>query len=156
VSLAAADSAPVSQESDRSNKKSTIPSPKLNADEKSLRRAIINLDLASVKKIIDKAPTLANIPVNDSGQTALHLAAELGSSELLTYLLSKDSDPNIEDEAGLTPLHLVNSSQAFSLILKSKNMNLQKKTGNADTILHHFARRFPLLDEDILKYMRKV
>lgn len=42
---------------------------------------------------------------NEHGETALHLAAQLGASRLLDRLLEAGADPNARDQHGRTPLH---------------------------------------------------
>lgn len=70
-----------------------------DAPIKLLRKATINNDLAQVKKLLEQQPSLVNTPLNDSEQTALHLASEMGSLELIEYLLLKcGADPNRPDE----------------------------------------------------------
>lgn len=76
---------------------SSLVSP--DSSIKLLRRAIINNDPVAVRKIMDAQPGLSNAVLNDADQTALHLASELGSIELIEYLLTKcGSDPNKVDE----------------------------------------------------------
>lgn len=43
--------------------------------------------------------------VNDQGETAAHLAAQLGAAILLDRLLDAGADPNARDQHGRTPLH---------------------------------------------------
>jgi ankyrin repeat protein len=70
-----------------------------DASLKQLRKAIISNDFLLVRKLVDAQPALVNSALNDADQTPLHLSSELGSLELVEYLLSKCSaDPNRLDE----------------------------------------------------------
>lgn len=68
-------------------------------------------------------------------QTPLHVAAEEGEEELITFLLNKKADSNITDLEGNTPLDLAAKEQyesAFNLLLahsySSKKDDAVKKT----------------------------
>ena len=43
---------------------------------------------------------------NDQGQTALHISAKHGRGDYVQQLLRVNADPNIQDNGGLTPLHV--------------------------------------------------
>lgn len=56
---------------------------------------------------------------NTSGQTPIHLAAAIDASDLQTLKmlqLLKDSDPNIQDVDGRTPLHLAVNARKTSAV----------------------------------------
>ena len=54
-----------------------------------------------LKILIDKAPTLINMPMPDTGWTPLMLAAKLGHLSLTKILLENDADPNAVNALGL-------------------------------------------------------
>lgn len=47
---------------------------------------------------------------NEVGQTAIHLAASLGSSAILKLLLQSDGNVNVKDDDDLTPLHVLHQN----------------------------------------------
>lgn len=70
---------------------------------KNKNRAVINL-------LIQKGATLDNVqdvnqPINDKGDTLLHIASELGLNYLVVDLLSRQADVNRKNADGATPLH---------------------------------------------------
>ncbi len=65
--------------------------------------AIINLLLrkgATLDGVVD-----INAPINDEGDTPLHIACELGLNQLVLELLGKNADVNVKNGQGETPLH---------------------------------------------------
>ena len=44
---------------------------------------------------------------NETGQTAIHLAASLGRVEILQLLIQGGGNVNVKDHADLTPLHVI-------------------------------------------------
>jgi ankyrin repeat protein len=63
-------------------------------------------DLAKVKKLIEKDPSLIRIK-DETGRTTLHWAARGVHVEVLSYLVSQGADVNSTDINGVTSLHSV-------------------------------------------------
>lgn len=67
---------------------------------------------------------------NTAGQTALHLACELVSKDLVNTLLAKGANPNVKDNNGDTPLHIACRKKAIDVaktLLANKNTNINIK-----------------------------
>lgn len=62
-------------------------------------------DLEAVKQFVERDPETLRQQTKLS-DTALHWASSCGHTDIVKYLLSKGSDPNIKNIAGATPLHL--------------------------------------------------
>lgn len=62
-------------------------------------------DLEAVKQFVERDPATLQQKTKLS-DTALHWAASCGHTDIVKYLLSKGSDPNLRNIAGATPLHL--------------------------------------------------
>jgi len=62
-------------------------------------------DLEAVKQFVERDPNTLQQRTKLS-DTALHWASSCGHTDIVKYLLSKGSDPNIKNIAGATPLHL--------------------------------------------------
>ena len=56
-------------------------------------------------KLLLEAGANVNQVREEDGRTALHVACDDASVELVDTLLSSAADPNVEDYAGWTPLH---------------------------------------------------
>ena len=84
--------------------------------------------------------------VNDSGQTALHIAASCGSYRCASFLLSKGADPMQRDlESGYTPLHIaLYKGNIFVRVLFTK-YHLNFKAGEFGVTRKPF--NFPLKDK---------
>ncbi len=94
---------------------------------------IINLILLPKYKVIP------NIRLNN-GETAMHLACNLGQIDTITKLLNIDADPNMQDyEIEFTPLiySVFNHNKSITTILlkKGSDINIQDSIGN--TAIHH-------------------
>jgi uncharacterized protein len=57
-----------------------------------------------------------NTMTNRQGQTALFLAAELGRTEVVKYLLAHGAKVNVEDDAGRTPAQVTRSKEVLTLL----------------------------------------
>lgn len=47
----------------------------------------------------------AKVNMSAGGATPLHIAADIGSLEIIKCLLKAGADPNVTDEVRLTPIH---------------------------------------------------
>ncbi|CAI4226496.1 unnamed protein product [Auanema sp. JU1783] len=88
-----------------------IPGPKnLPSNEENVRSVIHqcarNGKGSSLKENLEKHPEVINNRDQD-GFTALHYACRYGHCEIVSFLLEKGADPNIESGAKLTALHMV-------------------------------------------------
>ena len=54
---------------------------------------------------------------DDEGGTLLHLAAELGDSDLVTALLLAGANPNVQARHGLTPLDLAANEATRNVLM---------------------------------------
>lgn len=52
---------------------------------------------------------LLDLPVNDRGDTALHLAVREGNTEKIVNLIEQNADPSIKNKEGVTPLDLAHA-----------------------------------------------
>uniref|UniRef100_A0A2P2JZZ6 Ankyrin-1-like n=1 Tax=Rhizophora mucronata TaxID=61149 RepID=A0A2P2JZZ6_RHIMU len=68
-----------------------------------LLSAVAAGSFACVELLVQAA---ANVNVHAGGTTALHIAADIGSAEILNCLLKAGADPNITDEDGLKPIQV--------------------------------------------------
>lgn len=83
-------------------------------------------DVCALRSLLSRH---ANIELRDTEQrTALHYAAELGSSESVAILLNAGADANVADVIGLTPL-FVATLEIWSLSEMSKIVSLLKEHG---------------------------
>ena len=80
---------------------------------------------------------------NIQGQTALHKAALLGDTDIMSIILNHDADVDAQDNSGLTPLHL--SISEFKLpfveLLLQHGANVGLHDNNHQTPLHLASQR---------------
>ena len=69
-----------------------------------LHIAVINNSIELVKYFLNKNYDINQI--NKNGQTALHLACELGYENIMNLLIEKGADINIKDNKGRKPLDI--------------------------------------------------
>ncbi len=109
--------------------------------EPDLHRAVSRNDKSHIQKLLSQ-----NIDINrqnDSGETALHIAARHGYSEIVELLLSHGANPNIKDTMemwGLTPLHqaLISRNEVTSVILlKHPRSDLSIRDNSGQTALEY-------------------
>uniref|UniRef100_A0ABD2XKY4 Uncharacterized protein n=1 Tax=Trichogramma kaykai TaxID=54128 RepID=A0ABD2XKY4_9HYME len=80
-------------------------------------------------KINDDIDQMVQVDARDNlGRTPLHLALEYGLNVTAELLLRRGADPNIADEKGLTPLHLIcqeDFAETFFCVNKEKHRVVQ-------------------------------
>ena len=76
-------------------------------EQKDIFSAVGAGDLALVRAMLQKDKALVNAR-DERGATPLHMAAEMGQTEIVKLLLGSGANPNaLAGEVGLTPLHMV-------------------------------------------------
>eukprot|EP01147_Barroeca_monosierra_P010322 gene10322-2463_t len=68
-----------------------------------LQWSIKNGDLDAVKSIVEEQSVNVNDELN-AGRFPLHIAADMGQTDVVQYLISKGADVNRKDAHGITPL----------------------------------------------------
>jgi len=85
-----------------------------------------------VTKLVEK-DTKALTETDESGDTALHIAAHEGYIKLTRYLLQKGANPNQQNKAGSTPLHKAASKGNIAvteiLLEHSADANIKNNSG---------------------------
>jgi ankyrin repeat protein len=81
----------------------------VNYNNTPLCNAIINGDIASVKKFVEYGSDVNEL---SNGVTPLMFAARYNNVEIIKYLLSKGADKKIKDERGNTALKYAEFSKA--------------------------------------------
>lgn len=93
-------------------------------------RAIVQDKPSDVKTLLDQGEPL---DAKQNGQTALHIAAMNGKVDVLTVLIARGANVNLQDDNGITPLMLaardgrVEAVQA--LIAQGAKVQIQDKLG---------------------------
>ena len=84
-------------------------------------------DLAMVKFLVSKKADV-NVKATGDGRTALGMASWYGFQNIITYLLSKGAEINVQDKFGQTPLDyaLYNKNEALIKFLESKGAECNK------------------------------
>lgn len=121
-----------------------------------LRVAVEANNVAQVKKLASAHPPLVDTPLNEHGQTCLHLAAANGDVECLEVLL-KYGDINATDAVGGTVLHAsVDHLGAMLLLLKKKGCDANRLAMNRQSLLHVMARKATPINDELWTLLRKV
>lgn len=92
-------------------------------------------DTEQAKAMLKKNPALADAK-DESGQTPLHVAAQMGDVEVVELLLQSAKDINVQDETGVTPLHLASQKDVAELLL-AKKANVNARNNMDQTPLHY-------------------
>jgi ankyrin repeat protein len=77
----------------------------------SLHRAAISGSFETVKFLLSSSTPTAGqhgVPIDSkayNGNTALHLAAQHGSLDIIQYLIDEKADVNVQNDYDLIPLH---------------------------------------------------
>ncbi|KAF2106255.1 ankyrin repeat-containing domain protein [Lophiotrema nucula] len=85
-------------------------------DDEELLRAIRKGDVDYVKQLFTKSPAPTLNYTTQKGQTPLHLASDLGYSEIVDILLDKKAPLDYKDEDGRTALHLALGSRNYEIV----------------------------------------
>ena len=107
-----------------------------------------------VKRLLQDSRINANLKNTLEGNTAMHIASTLAIDDILSLLLEKYADPNIQNMAGDTPLHIACKMNAPKIVRRLLqdiriNMNL-KNTVEGNTAMHIAST---LASEDILSIL---
>ncbi|ESQ44356.1 hypothetical protein EUTSA_v10005948mg [Eutrema salsugineum] len=80
----------------------------LNLDESlALIYAVENCSREVVKALLELGAADVNYPAGPTGKTALHIAAEMVSPDMVAVLLDHHADPNVQTVDGITPLDIL-------------------------------------------------
>lgn len=73
------------------------------------------------------------------GYTALHYACQNSNSQICSFLLENNANPNVQNKQKASPLHLAvqsnNDTIVFMLLKKNADVNLQDESGNTPLML---------------------
>lgn len=93
-------------------------------------RAIVQDKPGDVKALLDKGEPL---DAKQNGQTALHMAAMNGKVDILTILIARGANVNIQDDEGVSPLMVAAKAGQLeavqALIAQGAKIELQDKLG---------------------------
>ena len=121
-----------------------------------LREAVESNNLSQVKKLLSGNPSAANAPIDDLGQTCIHLAAIMGNMECIELLL-KYGDVNLADSTGRTALHAsVDHPELLRTLLKKKSVDVNRLGFHRQSLLHIIAKKVAPVDEEMWSLLRKV
>ncbi|MEZ4675099.1 MAG: ankyrin repeat domain-containing protein [Caldilineaceae bacterium] len=121
-------------------------------------------DLATIKRLVAENPALLSAKTEwkmalglhywPIGATALDLAAGMGSTKLLAFLLTQEGNNAVANRLEGTPLHvaaLMGQADAVQLLL-DQNADPNARSSNGQTPLHHAVlRNYPAIAELLLQ-----
>jgi ankyrin repeat protein len=84
---------------------------------RTLFSAVAQDDMATIEALLAKGVDVN--AKNESGQTALMIAARYARTTIVQFLVAKGADPNIKDKQGWTALKHAQSSPEIVNILKN-------------------------------------
>jgi ankyrin repeat protein len=103
-----------------------------------LRTAVETGSLNALKILLDKYESVENMK-DSKGRTALHIAAGIGSPEILSHLLTRDVEVNLADHFGRTPLLEAVSSEKVDnirrLVAEGADVNRAANDGKTPLLL---------------------
>lgn len=115
--------------------------------------AVRDADLATIKRLVEENPALLHAQTEwkmalglhywPLGSTVLHLAAGMGNTALLAYLLAQPVDLALKSRAGMTPLHIatiMNQPHCVQLLL-DHNADPNQRAANGQTPLQQAVLR---------------
>jgi ankyrin repeat protein/L-ascorbate metabolism protein UlaG (beta-lactamase superfamily) len=114
--------------------------------------AALNGDLAKVKELLVKDPSLLNA-ANDSGRTLLHQASQSGHLELAAWLVKQGADVNRRESSyRLAPLHLAARGGHLEIVrlLLKNGADLQARENDNENALYYSALSNNL---ELVKYL---
>ena len=111
---------------------------------------LLNREIIAAKKLITK---LDNVNERDAyQQTLLHLACGAANSpEIVTLLLDKKADINVQDRNGWTPLHCSANEGHLDIcekLLKCDNIDVGVLNKDGTSVLHYLVRINPADDKN--------
>lgn len=103
---------------------------------------IENGDLIKLRTLIDPKPALYINQINECGMSLIHVAAQHGHLEILTYLSKKGCNILAKCSVGRTALHYAASSGSVDLItyLNSFGIDINVEDNEKSTPIHFAAR----------------
>ena len=109
------------------------------SDESSDDESPQYIEPATLYSRLKSSETDVDDPVDDKGNTLLHLAAYVKDEKLIHLILKTDVDVNKVNEAGETPLHLAIGLDYYriaNLILNDQRVDVNKVNEAGETPLH--------------------
>ena len=89
--------------------------------------------------------------IDEDGQTAMHVAANIGDFNQAFVLIGEDVDVNLQDNKGYTALHNAcngKNKHIVSLLLEQANIEVTLRNESGSTALHYFCKKFTPDDYD--------